>query len=102
MAGKQGQPKYGFGWPDGRLGGLGPPGQREARPLPIRFFKIDISDMHHRITYMYINFQQNWVSRSVKKPCAQIYLPKNCKLHKFATILIILFLKINYFRHASP
>ena len=33
MAGKQGQPKYGFGWPDGRLGGLGPPGQREARPL---------------------------------------------------------------------
>ena len=25
-----------------------------------------ISDMHHRTTYMYINFQQNWVSRSVK------------------------------------
>ena len=33
MAGQRGQPKYGFGWPDGRLGGLGPPGQREARPL---------------------------------------------------------------------
>ena len=33
MAGQQGQPKYGFGWPDGRLDGLGPPGQREARPL---------------------------------------------------------------------
>ena len=33
MAGQQGQPKYGFGWPDGRLGGLGPSGQREARPL---------------------------------------------------------------------
>ena len=33
MAGQQGQPKYGFGWPDGRLGGLGSPGQREARPL---------------------------------------------------------------------
>ena len=33
MAGQQGQPKYGFGWPEGRLGGLGPPGQREARPL---------------------------------------------------------------------
>ena len=33
MAGQQGQPKYGFGWPDGRLGGLGQPGQREARPL---------------------------------------------------------------------
>ena len=26
MAGQQGQPKYGFGWPDGRLGGLGPAG----------------------------------------------------------------------------
>ena len=24
------------------------------------------SDMHHRITYLYINFQQNRVSRSVK------------------------------------
>ena len=26
MASQQGQPKYGFGWPVGRLGGLGPPG----------------------------------------------------------------------------
>ena len=25
-----------------------------------------LSDMHHRITYLYINFQQNRVSRSVK------------------------------------
>ena len=41
------------------------------------FFKIDISDMHHRITYMYINFQQIWVSRSVKTVRAQIYLQKN-------------------------
>ena len=31
------------------------------------------SDMHHRITYLYINFQQNWVSRSVKT-CTQVYL----------------------------
>ena len=29
--------------------------------------------MHHRITCMYINFQQNWVCRSVK-PCTQSYL----------------------------
>ena len=66
------------------------------------FFKIDISGMHRRITYMYINFQQNWVSRSVKTVRTNIFA-KNCKLHKFATILIILFfLKINYFRHASP
>ena len=26
MARQQGQPKYDFGWPDGRLGGLGPAG----------------------------------------------------------------------------
>ena len=30
------------------------------------FVKLIISDMHHRITYMYINFQQNRVCRSVK------------------------------------
>ena len=41
--------------------------------LPMLFFvKSIISDMHQRITYMYINFQQNWVCRSVK-PCTQIY-----------------------------
>ena len=33
MAGQQGQPKYGFGWPDGRLGGLGPPGS--TTPVPV-------------------------------------------------------------------
>ena len=34
MAGQQGQPKYGFGWPDGRLGGLRPPGSTTpAEPL---------------------------------------------------------------------
>ena len=37
------------------------------------FKKSTLSDMHHRNTYMYINFQQNRVSRSVK-PCTQIYL----------------------------
>ena len=30
------------------------------------FYKLIIPDMHHRITYMYINFQQNCVSRLVK------------------------------------
>ena len=35
--------------------------------LPILFFvKSIISDMHHCITYMYINFKQNRVCRSVK------------------------------------
>ena len=46
--------------------------------------------MHHCITYMYINFQQNWVSRSVKN-CAHKLFAKNCKLHKFATIPIVFF-----------
>ena len=52
--------------------------------LPIVFFEMTLSDMHHRKTYKYINFQQNRVSRSVKT-CTQICLKKNCKLHKFAT-----------------
>ena len=30
------------------------------------FLKSTLSDMHHRKTYMYINFQQNRVSKSVK------------------------------------
>ena len=32
------------------------------------------SDMHHRITYLYINFQPNRVSRDLLKPCTQVYL----------------------------
>ena len=46
--------------------------------------------MHHRITDMYINFQQKWVSRSVKTVRTNIFA-KNRKLHKFATIARILF-----------
>ena len=45
------------------------------------FFKSTLSDMHHCKTYMYFNFQQNRVSRSVKnvytnlcKIYLQIYL----------------------------
>ena len=35
--------------------------------LPIVILKENnISDMHHCVTYMYINFQQNRASRSVK------------------------------------
>ena len=50
--------------------------------------------MHHRITYMYINFQQNWVCRSVK-PCTLIYLHNIYrKLHKFATTNSIFFILI--------
>ena len=46
--------------------------------------KLIISDMRHRKTYMYINFQQNRVSRSAKT-VPKNYLPKNCKLHKIAS-----------------
>ena len=53
--------------------------------LPIAiFFKSTLSDMHHRKTYMYINFQQNRVSRSVKTVHTNL-LAKIGKLHKFAT-----------------
>ena len=48
------------------------------------FFKSTLSDMHHRKTYMYINFQQNRVSRSVKT-VHQICLQNLQKLRKFAT-----------------
>ena len=40
--------------------------------------------MHHHKTYMYINFQQNRVSRSVKTVHTNLFA-KNGKLHKFAT-----------------
>ena len=43
-----------------------------------------ISDMHHRVTYMYINFQQIRVSRSVKTVLTNIFA-NNRTLHKFAT-----------------
>ena len=41
--------------------------------------------MPHRISYMYINFQQNRVSRSVKKRTYKFICEKNRKMHKFAT-----------------
>ena len=53
--------------------------------LPIVILKKSILlDMHHHDTYMYINFQQNRVSRSVKTVHTNLFV-KNCKLHKFAT-----------------
>ena len=45
--------------------------------------------MHYGITYMYINFQGNRVSTSVKIVRTNVVrtklFAKNCKLHKFAT-----------------
>ena len=39
--------------------------------------------MRHRKTYMYVNFQQNPVNRSVKTVLTNLFA-KNCKLRKFA------------------
>ena len=50
--------------------------------------------MHDRETYMYINFQQNRVSRSVKTAHTNLFA-KNCKLQ-------IRFQKITPFGHALP
>ena len=63
-------------------------------------YKPIISDLHHRITYMYINFQQIRLSRSVKTAYTNLFA-NNCKLHKFATANSNFEKKINYFRHVS-
>ena len=55
--------------------------------------------MHHHKTYMYINFQQNRVCRSVKTMHTNLFAKKR-KLHKFATTDSN-FGKIDYFRHVS-
>ena len=61
--------------------------------------KMISSGMPHHKTYMYINFQQNWVSRSVKTVQINVFA-KNRKLQKLPTTTTN-FEKINYFRHAS-
>ena len=58
-----------------------------------------ISYMHHGITYMYINFQQNRVSKSVKTVRINLFA-KSGKLPKFATTSSN-FEKIDFLRHAS-
>ena len=40
------------------------------------FLKNRLSNMHHRKTYMYINFQQNQVSRSVKYVHTNLFTEK--------------------------
>ena len=66
------------------------------------FEQIDYLVMHHRITYMYmyINFQQTRVSRSVQTVRTNIFA-NNSKLHKFATTNSNFEKNIDYVRHAS-
>ena len=52
--------------------------------LPIVIFKKStLLDMHHRKTYVYINFQQNR-DRSAQTVHTNLFA-KNCKLRKFTT-----------------
>ena len=68
--------------------------------LPIIILKKSvISDTHHGITYMLINFQQSRVSRSVKTVHTNLF-KNNRKLHKCATTNSNLEI-IDYLRHAS-
>ena len=55
--------------------------------------------MRHRIPYMYINFQQNHVSKSLKMVHTNIFA-NNRKLHKIATTNSYIE-KNDYFRNAS-
>ena len=70
--------------------------------LPVVILKkSSLSDMQHRKTYNYFNFQQNWVSRSVRtEHRAHKCICKNHKLHRFANTNSV-FKEINYFRQAS-
>ena len=53
--------------------------------LPIVILKKSIYlDMHHHKTYMYVNFQQNRVSRLVQTVQTNLFA-KSCKLHKLVT-----------------
>ena len=65
--------------------------------LPIVILKKSILlDMHHLKTHMYINFQQNRVTRSVKTVHTNIFAKKL----QFATTNSD-FEKIDYLRHVS-
>ena len=67
--------------------------------LILFFVKSIILDMHHGITYMYINLQQNRVCRSVKigfvdqsKPCTLIYLHNIYRIN--LQLPIVIFFKL--------
>ena len=73
--------------------------QRKFTTINSNFVKNNYLDMYYCIRYMYINFQQTRVSRSVQTVHTK-YIANNRNLHKFATININ-FVKNNVFRHAS-
>ena len=64
------------------------------------FFKSILSDMHHRKTYTYINFQQKRVSRSVKTVHTNLFA-KKLQIAQVCN-LQFKFLKVTPFGHALP
>ena len=66
--------------------------------LPVVILKKIILHTHPHKTYMYINFQQNRVNRSVITVHTNLFA-ENRKFHKFQLPMEIL--KIDSFRHAS-
>ena len=68
--------------------------------LPVVILKkSSISDMQHRKTYNCFNFQQSWVSRSVKTVHTNVF----AKIISYIDLQIPIVFpkKINYFRQAS-
>ena len=56
--------------------------------------------MHHRITYMHVNFRQNPICRPVKKTMlTNLFAKIACCINLQPPIAF--FLKIDYIRHAS-
>ena len=70
------------------------------------FLKSTLSDMHHRKTYMYNNFQQNWVSRSVKTVHTNLFSKIfNLQYHYLVLINLQLAIRISKnhaLQHALP
>ena len=58
----------------------------KLEPTNSNFEKVNFLAMHHQKTYMYINFQQNRINRSVIAVHTILFAKKNRKcMHKFAT-----------------
>ena len=60
MAGQQGQPKHGLGWPDGRLGGLGPPGSTTPE---FQYRDISTPRAHHQVYESVLSYSLSVISK---------------------------------------
>ena len=62
------------------------------------FFKSITQDMHHHKTYMYMDFQQNRVCKSVKTVHTNLFAKIASCIN--LQLRIVFLKKIDYFRHA--